>query len=72
MYNKIPYIYINLIHTYIMNEQKKKKIKVKVLRITRLVTTSFKKINITKYFENLTIGLHILYALNTYDKFCAN
>ena len=55
-----------------MNEKKKKKIKVKVLRITRLVTTSFKKINITKYFENLTIGLHILYALNTYDKFCAN
>ena len=55
-----------------MNEQKKKKIKVKVLRITRLVTTLFKKINITKYFENLIIGLHILYALNTYGKFCAN
>ena len=26
-------------------------------------------INITTYFKNLTIGLHILYALNTHVKF---
>ena len=35
-------------------------------------TTSFKKINITIYFENLSIGLHVLYTLNIYIKFCAN
>ena len=32
----------------------------------------FKKIDITTYFENLTIGLHVLYVFNTYIKFCAN
>ena len=37
-----------------------------------MATTSTKKINITKYFENLTIKLHIFYALNTYFKFCVN
>ena len=26
----------------------------------------------TKYFENLTIELHILYALNIHVKFCVN
>ena len=31
-----------------------------------------KKINITIYFKNLTIELHILYALNTHVKFCVN
>ena len=30
------------------------------------------KINTTIYFENLTVKLHILYALNTYVKFCIN
>ena len=30
------------------------------------------KKNITTYFENLTIELHVLYALNTYVKFCVN
>ena len=29
-------------------------------------------INITIYFENLTVGLHVLYAFNTYLKFCDN
>ena len=32
-------------------------------------TTSFNKINITTYFENLTIEFDTLYALNTYVKF---
>ena len=31
-----------------------------------------KKINIITYFENLTVKLHILYALNINVKFCAN
>ena len=31
-----------------------------------------KKINITIYFKNLTIELHILYALNTHVKFSVN
>jgi len=26
----------------------------------------------TKYFENLTIGFHVLYVLNTHIKFCVN
>ena len=26
----------------------------------------------TTYFENLTVRLHVLYALNTYVKFCVN
>ena len=26
----------------------------------------------TTFFENLVIELHILYALNTHDKFCGN
>ena len=30
------------------------------------------KINITAYFENLTVELHVLYALNTHVKFCVN
>ena len=25
-----------------------------------------------KYFENLTIKLHVLYSLNTHVKFCVN
>ena len=35
-------------------------------------TTLPNKINITSYFENLTIELHVLYALNTHFKFCVN
>ena len=35
-------------------------------------TNSLNKINITTYFENLTVELHILYALNTYVNFCVN
>ena len=30
------------------------------------------KINIIAYFENLTVELHILYALNTHVNFCVN
>ena len=30
------------------------------------------KINMIAYFENLTIGLHILYILNTLVKFHSN
>ena len=37
-----------------------------------MATTSTKKINITKYFENLTIKLHIFYVLNVRIKFCVN
>ena len=29
-------------------------------------------IYILTYFENLTIGLHVLYVLNTHIKFCSN
>ena len=35
-------------------------------------TTLPNKINITSYFENLTIELHVLYPLNTHFKFCVN
>ena len=35
-------------------------------------TVLFNKINIITYFENLTIELHIFYALNTHVKFCIN
>ena len=30
------------------------------------------KINITTYFENLIVELHVLYVLNTHVKFCVN
>ena len=30
------------------------------------------EINITTYFKNLTIELHVLYILNTHVKFCVN
>ena len=35
-------------------------------------TTSFNKINITTYFENLTIELHVFYTVNSLVKFCVN
>ena len=34
--------------------------------------TSLNKIKITTYFENRTIELLVLYALNTHVKFCVN
>ena len=44
--------------------------------VTKLVehkaTTSFNKIKITIYFENLNVELHILYTLNSLVKFCIN
>ena len=33
---------------------------------------SLNKINITAYFENLTVELYVLYALNTHVNFCVN
>ena len=30
------------------------------------------KINITIYFENIIVKLHVLYMLNTHVKFCVN
>ena len=30
------------------------------------------KINITAYFENLTVELYVLYVLNTHVNFCVN
>ena len=35
-------------------------------------TILLNKINITAYFENLTVELHIHYALTTYVKFFVN
>ena len=35
-------------------------------------TTLLNKINITTYFENLTVELYVLYVLNTQVKFCVN
>ena len=40
--------------------------------VIKLVTTLFNIINITTYFENLIIELHVLYALNKHVKSCAN
>ena len=37
-----------------------------------MTTISTKNINITTYFEYLTIRLHVLYVLNTYVKFHVN
>ena len=36
------------------------------------VVTLLNKINIVTYFENLTVELHVLYALNTYVRFYVN
>ena len=40
--------------------------------VTKLVITSINKINITSYFENLTVQLYVLFTLNTHVKFCIN
>ena len=37
-----------------------------------LATSPTKKIVLIIYFENLIVGLHVLYVFNTYDKFCVN
>ena len=34
-----------------------------------MITTFFKKINIVTYFENLIIGLHVLYDLKYMSNF---
>ena len=39
---------------------------------TKLVVASLNKINITAYFENLTVEFHVLYALNIHVNFCVN
>ena len=36
---------------------------------SKLVVALLNKINISLYFENLTIELQVLYTLNTYAKF---
>ena len=35
-------------------------------------TNSLNKINITTYFENLTVELYVLYVFNIHVKFCVN
>ena len=43
--------------------------------VTKLVVAlgyNLNKIKIATYFKNLTIDLHVLYALNTHVKFCVN
>ena len=54
-------------------------IKVKIIKHTKnyILWTKFSyrllnKINIITYFKNLTVELHVLYALNTYVKFYVN
>ena len=37
-----------------------------------MITTLLNKRNITTYFENLIVELHVLYANNTNVKFCIN
>ena len=37
-----------------------------------IMTMFSHKINITTYFENLTIEFHVLYSFNTNIKFCVN
>ena len=36
------------------------------------MTKPLNKINITAYFENLTVELNVLYALKTHVNFCVN
>ena len=40
--------------------------------VIKLTITSLNKINITSYFENLTVQLYVIYTLNTHVKFCIN
>ena len=35
-----------------------------------IATTPTKRINIAIYFENLVVGLHVLYVVKTHIKFC--
>ena len=37
-----------------------------------MVTTPTKKLNMTTYFKNLTVGFHVHCVLKTPIKFCAN
>ena len=37
-----------------------------------MLVTLLDKINITTYFENVTVKLNVFYALNTHVKFCIN
>ena len=39
---------------------------------TKLVVALLNIIYITTYFENLTVELHVLYALTMHVKFCVN
>ena len=40
--------------------------------VIKLVVNLINKINTIIYFENLTVELHVFYALNTHVKFCVN
>ena len=42
------------------------------LKFSDKIGCSLNIINITTYFENLIVELHVLYALNTVIKFCVN
>ena len=37
-----------------------------------IMTMFSRKINITTYFENLTVELHVFYSFNTHIKFYVN
>ena len=43
-----------------------------VYKLNYSTTTPTNKINMTIYFKNLTIRLHVLYVLNTHVKFCVD
>ena len=43
-----------------------------VKKLVVILDYNLNKINTTIDFENLTVDLYILYALNTYVKFCVN
>ena len=42
------------------------------IKFSYKIGTLLNKINITTYFENITIELNVLYTLNTHIKFCIN
>ena len=62
-----------LIHFVVIYPHVLFKEKIQLQNWLQLQTTILlNKINITIYFENLTVGLHVLYILNTLIKFCVN
>ena len=43
-----------------------------VIKLVVILSYNLNKINISTYFENLTVVLHVFYTLNTHIKFCIN